>query len=427
VKTETLVAATVVFAGSMGLIMFAASKAEAAQPHPGPRPRPRPGPHPSPRPSPHPHPGPHPGPHPAPHPGPHPTPHPSGRTAKQAAQDLYEYALARVKANDRASLGTPAHRNELVHKAQVDMGGTKLSAALARGEGGIYGELTRERGKQLIGKVFPRAPSQHETPAHPSAPAHDAPITAHPVELLPEHHEAPPAPEHHAAPALPANKHALPEPAAPTHAAAPEHHAAPAVPAHVQHATAPTHAAAPATRTPKQAAQDLYDYATARVAAGQRDSLGTPDNRNELVHKAQVDMGGAQLSAALARGEGGIYGNLTRERGKALLGKTFPMGPAQHTSHATPAHAAAPAPSSASGRTPTQAARELYDYVTSLVRAGHRDQLGSTASRNETVHRAQIDMKGAKLSAALARGEGGIYGNLTRARGKELLGREFPA
>jgi hypothetical protein len=68
----------------------------------------------------------------------------------------------------------------------------------------------------------------------------------------------------------------------------------------------------------------------------------------------------------------------------------------------------------------------LYDYVTSRIRAGAGDQLGSTANRNEIVLKAQQDMKGAKLSAALAKGEGGIYGPLTRVRGKELLGREFP-
>jgi hypothetical protein len=79
------------------------------------------------------------------------------RKPTQAAKDLYDYAVSRIKAGQGSTLGTNAHRNEIVHKAQIDMGGSKLNAALAKGEGGIYGPLTRARGKELLGREFPKA------------------------------------------------------------------------------------------------------------------------------------------------------------------------------------------------------------------------------------------------------------------------------
>jgi peptidoglycan hydrolase-like protein with peptidoglycan-binding domain len=71
-------------------------------------------------------------------------------------------------------------------------------------------------------------------------------------------------------------------------------------------------------------------------------------------------------------------------------------------------------------RKPTQAAQDLYTYATALIRGGHGDQLGNKSAPDETVRSAQRDMKG-KLATD------GIYGPKTMARGKELLGREFPA
>jgi hypothetical protein len=71
------------------------------------------------------------------------------------------------------------------------------------------------------------------------------------------------------------------------------------------------------------------------------------------------------------------------------------------------------------GRAPRVAAQDLYTYVTELVRADRGAELGSAAKPNATVRDAQRDMK---LVTA-----DGIYGTKTRARGKELLGREFPA
>jgi peptidoglycan hydrolase-like protein with peptidoglycan-binding domain len=70
-------------------------------------------------------------------------------------------------------------------------------------------------------------------------------------------------------------------------------------------------------------------------------------------------------------------------------------------------------------RAPRVAAQDLYNYVTELVRADRGAELGSASKPNATVRDAQRDMK---LVTA-----DGIYGTKTRARGKELLGREFPA
>lgn len=91
-----------------------------------------------------------------------------------------------------------------------------------------------------------------------------------------------------------------------------------------------------------------------------------------------------------------------------------------------PALAQEPPAPAAAKRTSRQAAQELYDYVTPLIRRGQSHVLTDESNRNEIVHKAQQDMGGKQLLAALAKGQGGIYGPLTRARGKELLGREFP-
>jgi hypothetical protein len=70
-------------------------------------------------------------------------------------------------------------------------------------------------------------------------------------------------------------------------------------------------------------------------------------------------------------------------------------------------------------RAPRVAAQALYDYVTQVVRDGRGAELGTAGKPNATVRAAQTDMK--LLTAD------GIYGAKTRTRGKELLGREFPA
>jgi hypothetical protein len=65
------------------------------------------------------------------------------------------------------------------------------------------------------------------------------------------------------------------------------------------------------------------------------------------------------------------------------------------------------------------AAQALYDYVTAAIRSGRGATLGDKSGPNAFVRDAQRDM--GRLTTD------GIYGPKTRARGKELLGREFPA
>lgn len=86
----------------------------------------------------------------------------------------------------------------------------------------------------------------------------------------------------------------------------------------------------------------------------------------------------------------------------------------------------APTPTAPTAPTPTPIgptkrviAQRLYDYVTRLIKEGRAAELGSKGAINATVRDAQ------KLMGGIA--ADGIYGTATRARGKELLGREFPA
>jgi hypothetical protein len=96
--------------------------------------------------------------------------------------------------------------------------------------------------------------------------------------------------------------------------------------------------------------------------------------------------------------------------------------PASTASTTIPAHVVEVAPGlmiDASLRAPRVAAQDLYTYVTGLIRAGKSDQLGNASAPNSTIAAAQNDMRLVKVN--------GVYDAPTRARGKELLGREFPA
>jgi len=90
----------------------------------------------------------------------------------------------------------------------------------------------------------------------------------------------------------------------------------------------------------------------------------------------------------------------------------------------TPPSAAAPLSSASPGvapqvRSARDAARALLNYVSPLIRAGKAAQLGSKDAPNDTIANAQRDMRIIKSD--------GIYGPKTAARGKELLGIEFPS
>ncbi len=96
---------------------------------------------------------------------------------------------------------------------------------------------------------------------------------------------------------------------------------------------------------------------------------------------------------------------------------TLAIGPARITS--TSAADAASVTSAPATRAPSAAARELYALVTQIVRAGDLDQLGTKGAPNPQIAILQRDMRGIRSD--------GVYGPKTAARGKELLGREFPA
>lgn len=91
-----------------------------------------------------------------------------------------------------------------------------------------------------------------------------------------------------------------------------------------------------------------------------------------------------------------------------------PMPPAS----VPPPPDAPPAPQGV-GRTPQQAARELYSYARAAIAKKQGSLLGTKGRPNPFVRDAQSDM-GLKPD--------GIYGPATRARGNALLGRkDFPA
>lgn len=75
-------------------------------------------------------------------------------------------------------------------------------------------------------------------------------------------------------------------------------------------------------------------------------------------------------------------------------------------------------PSAPDARSSRQAAQVLRDYANAAFQRGDADALGTKAHPSEVVRAAQRDMK--LLTAD------GVYGPKTAARGKELLGIEFP-
>ena len=224
----------------------------------------------------------------------------------------------------------------------------------------------------------------------------------------------------------------------------------------------------PSARTPKAAAQALLEYVTAAIAAGRGATLGSKSSPNAIVRDAQADMDNIDVD--------GVYGPATRARGKALLGKSFPARP---SSSSAPAPAPKPAPADpvlsaepvrleeppapapkpkpkppapapappapkppkpkpapapqptpppkpkakprapATKRSPQAAAEALLEYVTAAIAAGRAATLGNKSSPNAIVRDAQADM--GELVAD------GIYGPASRARGKALLGKPFPA
>ncbi|HEX6290295.1 MAG TPA: hypothetical protein VFZ66_13970 [Herpetosiphonaceae bacterium] len=210
--------------------------------------------------------------------------------------------------------------------------------------------------------------------------------------------------------------------------------------------------------SPETAAAMLKLYLTRSTIAPE--DWGSKQSPNPIIADAQRDMGGVAVD--------GIYGPKTQARGAALTmsswparpapkaaakpSSTIPSNPVKVTSSTTTASsskpttppktaakpktpsASAPTPNAPPGgatvdlsaqvvtteRSPKQAAQALHAYVTGVIRSGRgATELGSKAARNNTVAVAQRDMRGLEVD--------GIYGPKTQARGKELLGIEFPS
>lgn len=191
----------------------------------------------------------------------------------------------------------------------------------------------------------------------------------------------------------------------------------------------------------KTSAERLYRYVSREIHEGRSSNLGSKGHPNAQVKQGQLEMGGLVAD--------GIYGDKTRARGKELTGKPWPArraataAPVPAARPATPAPAVRPAaaapaarppeparpilvsttpaaarPATPVKRTPQKAAEDLLAFANALKAAKKMSQLGTKAAPSPTVKSAQADMGGLVAD--------GIYGNKTRARGKELTGQEFP-
>ena len=178
-----------------------------------------------------------------------------------------------------------------------------------------------------------------------------------------------------------------------------------------------------ASRSPRQAATDLYTYVTQAMRQGLEGPLGSKTTPDEYLAAAQRDM---RLIAS-----DGIYGPKTAARGKELLGREFPPRHATKRRvipatviNALPASTAAvldfppPEPPSLMSKVPVHSPKEAAAALFELV-THPPVSWGSKASPNYLLRDAQRDMGG--LTAD------GIYGPKTQARGTLLLGRSFPA
>lgn len=83
-----------------------------------------------------------------------------------------------------------------------------------------------------------------------------------------------------------------------------------------QHATRTSTQSEHTTRSPTRAANDLLTYVNNATGSARATLLGLKSRPSSFVQSAQQDMGGITAD--------GIYGPATRQRGKALLGKSFP-------------------------------------------------------------------------------------------------------
>lgn len=97
--------------------------------------------------------------------------------------------------------------------------------------------------------------------------------------------------------------------------------------------------------------------------------------------------------------------------------KAKPSAPLASSPAPAPPPAPTSSPASSAARSPEQAARELLAHAEKLQRAGRMSELGTRGKPSAIVLAAQRDM---------GLTPDGIYGPDTRARGRELINKNFP-
>jgi len=312
---------------------------------------------------------------------------PSGKVTPLEAANL----LLMYLSGGAVAWGSKDAPNTIIGGAQADMGEILAD--------GIYGPKTKARGEALTGKQWPSRPS-----AAPAAkPAAAKPAAAKKPAAAPA-----------ASSSIPSNKVQVS-----TATGAPkgdqamrEYAMAHAIDVPTQGPTLnnpgvmtpnppPGATVVPTERSPKDAAQALYTYATQLVRSGRGAELGTKDKPNNTVAAAQRDM--RKIASD------GIYGPKTQARGKELLGMEFPSRYGTGTKIASKP----PVPQLTAANQQQRAAEGLLAYLQSKG----ADQ-GSKGSPSAMVRAAQQQMGGLVAD--------GIYGPATSKRGTQLINKPFP-
>jgi hypothetical protein len=314
-------------------------------------------------------------------------------TPEQAANALLLYLEHPASGDFWGSKDSP---NKIIAAAQLDM--------LTLVSDGIYGPATKARGEALTGKPWPaRAAAAAKKPAA-SIPSNKVQITESADRALTGDGQwktsaVQPETADQMVQALTSTRSsAVMTPKAPRSSAVMTS-TAPRSSAVMTPTPPPGATTLPAERSPKDAAQALYTYATQLKREGRADELGTKEQPSNFVAAAQRDMRKLQSD--------GIYGPKTQARGKELLAIEFP------NRYGTGSKVAAPVPPLTAANQQQRAAQGLLAYL-----QGQGADQGSKGSPSPMVRAAQQQM--GALTAD------GIYGPATRARGAQLINTPFP-
>ena len=224
-----------------------------------------------------------------------------------AAQQYFDYVTKKIKAGKAAQLGDKGNRNKKIKAWQRDMKRVRVD--------GIYGPDDRARGKELLGRSWPRrvrrALSILKNPG--LAPGvWEAMTRAQQKAAIANWQEGPVAPREAGTPPPETltkdAEEAAAEPPPEEDEPPPEN-------------DEPSEALA---RAPQKAATDLYGFAETVLAAGEGWKLGVKGNPSNTVKLAQRDMGRPDWYTSEVWADG-FYGPSTKKRGKELTGLTFPV------------------------------------------------------------------------------------------------------